>query len=431
MPDVVEVAHRAREIEEERLVVGEVVPRAERRDAQPVGEVARPDPEVLALADRDLADAFHARLAGASVERLPLAGDDPELLKRQIATALESCDMLVTSGGVSMGVYDFTKAAFKEIGAEILFERVKLKPGKPTVFGKVGEKLIFGLPGNPVSVAVTFNLFARPALRAMQGATEKTLPEVSAVSTLNVRASGGRDSYLPAILRSDKNGTMLAEPLKWGGSSDFVAFAQATALIDALKSAMLTANGAAFSPLVSPNGMQVRYFRDADPITYTAHQAKFLFQTTYQAPWGKDPGSGLEKEGAFHDVIVPELVKVFTSTESGHVREILSSSREGGASLNILSGLVAGNFSSYWLGRRPPRHSVVALRLRFAEPPPESLRKVAPMPKLLHHAEVYPSIRKRIESLQIDTPRQWGKMSIDQMLWHVKISAERVFDADG
>ena len=79
----------------------------------------------------------YAKLAGATVERLPLAGDETELLKKQMASALERCDMLITSGGVSMGVYDFTKTAFRELGAEIFFERVALKPGKPTVFGKV------------------------------------------------------------------------------------------------------------------------------------------------------------------------------------------------------------------------------------------------------------------------------------------------------
>lgn len=173
----------------------------------------------------------YAKLAGATVERLPLAGDDTELLKQQMAAALERCDVLVTSGGVSMGVYDFTKTAFRELGAEILFERVALKPGKPTVFGKLSDKLIFGLPGNPVSVAVTFNLFARAALRAMQGAKEKTLPEVTAVLARNVKASPDRDSYLPAVLRTDEDGRLLAESLKWGGSSDFVSFARANGLI--------------------------------------------------------------------------------------------------------------------------------------------------------------------------------------------------------
>jgi molybdenum cofactor synthesis domain-containing protein len=174
----------------------------------------------------------YAKLAGATVKRLPLAGDDRDELKHQMEAAVDDCDVLVTSGGVSMGIYDFTKTAFKDLGAEIFFERVALRPGKPTVFGRIGKTLIFGLPGNPVSVAVTFNLFVRAALRAMQGASETSLPRFAAVLTRDVKGSQGRESYVPAILRTDEDGTLLADPLKWGGSSDFVSFARATALIN-------------------------------------------------------------------------------------------------------------------------------------------------------------------------------------------------------
>ncbi len=176
--------------------------------------------------------AAYASLAGANVERLPLVGDDTEELKRQIAKACEGSDMLITSGGVSMGVYDFTKAALKELGAEVFFERVALRPGKPTVFARLGSALVFGLPGNPVSVAVTFNLFARTALRAMQGAKEAVLVPHTAVLAHDLKGSMDRESYLPAILRTDEKGTLWVEPLKWGGSSDFVSFARATALIN-------------------------------------------------------------------------------------------------------------------------------------------------------------------------------------------------------
>ena len=176
--------------------------------------------------------AAYAKLSGATAERLPLAGDDTEELKRQMAAAAKRSDVLITSGGVSMGVYDFTKAALKELGAEIFFERVSLRPGKPTVFARLGNTLVFGLPGNPVSVAVTFNLFARTALRAMQGAKQAELIGETAVLAHDLKGSIERESYLPAVLRTDAQGTLLAEPLKWGGSSDFVAFARATALIN-------------------------------------------------------------------------------------------------------------------------------------------------------------------------------------------------------
>jgi molybdopterin molybdotransferase len=174
----------------------------------------------------------YAELAGAVVERLPLAGDEIELLKRQIAEAAKNADIVITSGGVSMGVYDFTKAALKELGCEVFFERVSLRPGKPTVFARMPNgTLVFGLPGNPVSVSVTFNLFARPALLKMQGASEPTMPEERAVLPKSVKGSAERESYLPASLRTDDKGQLLAEALKWGGSSDFVAFTRATALL--------------------------------------------------------------------------------------------------------------------------------------------------------------------------------------------------------
>src|SRR5437763_94171 len=117
--------------------------------------------------------AAYAQLAGARVERLPFAGDDAELLRREIEEAASRSDVLVLSGGVSMGRYDFTKDALRALDAEVFFERVSLRPGKPTVFARLhGDRptLVFGLPGNPVSVSVTFNLFARAAIRAMQGA---------------------------------------------------------------------------------------------------------------------------------------------------------------------------------------------------------------------------------------------------------------------
>ncbi|MDT5122630.1 MAG: molybdopterin molybdotransferase [Acidobacteriota bacterium] len=175
--------------------------------------------------------AAYAQLAGAQVERLPLAGDDPEILQREILDAAARCDALILSGGVSMGVYDFTKTALQALKAEIHFERVSLRPGKPTVFARLGNALVFGLPGNPVSVSVTFNLFARTALRAMQGCRDAAMKEEWAVLARSVKGAMERTSYLPAQLQTDDEGLLLAHPLKWGGSSDFVAFARATALV--------------------------------------------------------------------------------------------------------------------------------------------------------------------------------------------------------
>ncbi|MBV9924054.1 MAG: molybdopterin molybdotransferase MoeA [Acidobacteria bacterium] len=176
--------------------------------------------------------AAYAQLAGAVVERLPFAGDDPELLRREIEQAAARADMLVLSGGVSMGRYDFTKAALHALGAETFFERVALRPGKPTVFARLPRgTLVFGLPGNPVSVSVTFNLFARTALRVMQGVPRPEPFEERAVLARPAKGAAERASYLPAALSTDSDGRLLAEPLKWGGSSDFVAFARAAALV--------------------------------------------------------------------------------------------------------------------------------------------------------------------------------------------------------
>jgi molybdopterin molybdotransferase len=197
--------------------------------------------ELVAVGDKPAADQIrdsnsyslgaYAQLAGAVVERLPLAGDDPELLQREIRDAAARSDALILSGGVSMGVYDFTKLALHALDAEIFFERVSLRPGKPTVFARLGKTLIFGLPGNPVSVSVTFNLFARTALRAMQGCKDAAMEEEWAVLARGVKGTIERASYLPAQLQTNDEGQLLAQPLKWGGSSDFVAFARATALV--------------------------------------------------------------------------------------------------------------------------------------------------------------------------------------------------------
>jgi molybdenum cofactor synthesis domain-containing protein len=178
--------------------------------------------------------AGYAEAANAAVERLPFAADDAALLEKLIAECAERSDVVVLSGGVSMGVYDFTKAALHALGAELFFERVALRPGKPTVFARLPNRrgtLVFGLPGNPVSVSVTFNLFARTALLAMQGATRPALAEERAVLARDVRGAGERASYLPAALATDDAGRLVAEALRWQGSSDFVAFTRAEALL--------------------------------------------------------------------------------------------------------------------------------------------------------------------------------------------------------
>lgn len=168
--------------------------------------------------------------AGAVTNILPTAGDDPKKLKAQISKAARY-QMLIITGGVSVGKYDLTKAALHELGAEIFFERVCLRPGKPTVFAKLGETLVFGLPGNPVSAAVTFYLFVRIAIMQMQRAAQTQLDEGFAVLASDAKAAKARDTYLPATLSTNKKGVLIAKPLQWHGSSDLIGFARAQCLV--------------------------------------------------------------------------------------------------------------------------------------------------------------------------------------------------------
>jgi molybdenum cofactor synthesis domain-containing protein len=172
-----------------------------------------------------------AKKAGAETSIRPIAGDEISNLKLQISGALKDSDVLIITGGVSVGDYDFTKPALRELGAKVFFEKVSLKPGKPAVFAKLNDKLIFGLPGNPVSVAVTFFLFVRTALLRMQGAGECELKPGRAVAGEKIKGARGRDSFLPVSLSTNELGNLTIESLRFGGSSNFIAFARAEALV--------------------------------------------------------------------------------------------------------------------------------------------------------------------------------------------------------
>lgn len=169
--------------------------------------------------------------AGAETVILPTVGDKLYELTGAIADAAKKSDLVITTGGVSVGKYDLTKEAIAGLGAEVFFEKVKLKPGKPTVFARLKRSFFFGLPGNPVSAAVTFHLFVRRALMLMQSASAFDLPSGFAVVEGEAKGTRERDSYLPASLASDSEGRLLAVPLRWHGSSDFIGFANAEALV--------------------------------------------------------------------------------------------------------------------------------------------------------------------------------------------------------
>lgn len=174
--------------------------------------------------------AAYGAAAGARITTSQVVGDDARAIERAIVEASKNADMIVLSGGVSVGAYDHTKAALAGVGAQTFFERVRIRPGKPTVFARLNDAVVFGLPGNPVSSAVTFHLFARTALRIMQGA--RTFAPTTERARLGgtAKRSPERASYLPCALHTSDAGVLTAELLKWGGSSDFVAFSGADAL---------------------------------------------------------------------------------------------------------------------------------------------------------------------------------------------------------
>jgi molybdenum cofactor synthesis domain-containing protein len=174
--------------------------------------------------------ASYAERAGAIVDNLGTVEDTPAATREALLRAADGRDMVITSGGVSMGDYDLVKASLKEIGAEIYFDKVSIRPGKPTVFARRDQTYFFGLPGNPVSTSVTFNVFARPAIRKMQGDSSPSLTTVRAALARSITDTSSRRSYLPARLFIEE-GRAVVEPLKWGGSSDLVAFMNANALI--------------------------------------------------------------------------------------------------------------------------------------------------------------------------------------------------------
>jgi len=174
--------------------------------------------------------AGYAQLAGAEVEILNTIEDTPEATRDALIRAAKDRQIVVTSGGVSMGDYDLVKASLKEIGAEIFFDKVIIRPGKPIVFARRDETYFFGLPGNPVSTSVTFNVFVKPAIRKMLGDKSPVRSNLRARLVDKLRDSSSRRSYLPGDLYIN-DGIASIRSLRWGGSSDLVAFMKANALI--------------------------------------------------------------------------------------------------------------------------------------------------------------------------------------------------------
>jgi molybdopterin molybdotransferase len=126
---------------------------------------------------------------------LGIAKDTKEETKSLFQKGFQN-DILITTGGVSMGKYDYVKDVMKDLGVDIKIEKVKMKPGKPMVFGTLGKKLFFGLPGNPVSTLISFNEFVRPAMLKAMGASKLEKPYISAVAENDIRKKAGRRNFI-------------------------------------------------------------------------------------------------------------------------------------------------------------------------------------------------------------------------------------------
>ena len=180
---------------------------------------------------------------GADIELLPLVADDERAHRDALARGLQA-DVLVTSGGVSVGPHDLVRSIEAELGVEEIFWRVAIKPGKPVSFGVRDATLVFGLPGNPVSTLVGCELFVKPALRALQGEQEP-LPRFEAGAVAReLRQNDARDEFVRARSRLDQNGTVL-EPLTGQESHMIVRAAAADALIHVPRGDGAIAAGAA------------------------------------------------------------------------------------------------------------------------------------------------------------------------------------------
>jgi molybdopterin molybdotransferase len=167
--------------------------------------------------------------AGAEVERLEPVADDPAAHRAALERGL-SADLLVSSGGVSVGPHDLVRSVGAELGVEEVFWRVAVKPGKPVAFGVRGRTLVFGLPGNPVSALVGFELFVRPALRALVGDAEPGPRFELGVLAEPLRRIGTRDQLIRARSSLDAGETVLA-PLRGQESHMIARAASADALV--------------------------------------------------------------------------------------------------------------------------------------------------------------------------------------------------------
>ena len=167
---------------------------------------------------------------GCEVIDMGVVRDDPALLEAAFAKAALEADAIITSGGVSVGEADFTKAMMKKLG-DVAFWKIAMRPGRPMAVGRIGKSVLFGLPGNPVAVMVTFLAFVRPALLHMMGSTAQTAPLLRAKCLEPLRKKAGRTEYQRGFVSSAADGTLQVRTTGNQGSGVLSSMVQGNGLI--------------------------------------------------------------------------------------------------------------------------------------------------------------------------------------------------------
>ena len=172
---------------------------------------------------------FVAAEGGRSID-LGISPDSRDALKAMAAGA-RGADMLVTTGGASVGDHDIVRSVLGEVGLELDFWKIAMRPGKPLIFGRIAETPILGLPGNPVSATVCALIYLGPAIRAMLGLGDAGTPTASAILGRDLAANDERQDYLRSRLAPGAGGAMVATPSETQDSSMFATLAHADCLV--------------------------------------------------------------------------------------------------------------------------------------------------------------------------------------------------------
>jgi len=167
---------------------------------------------------------------GCEVIDMGVVRDDPVLLEQAFSKASETADVIITSGGVSVGEADFTKAMMKKLG-DVALWKIAMRPGRPMAVGRLGNCILFGLPGNPVAVMVTFLAFVKPALLQMMGGLPSSTPYLRAKSAVALRKKPGRTEYQRGFVRTLPDGTLQVDAAGNQGSGVLRSMVEANGLI--------------------------------------------------------------------------------------------------------------------------------------------------------------------------------------------------------